>query len=118
MITAGQAEAFARAWLAAWNAHDLAAILAHYSDEVVFHSPRIAELTGEARDKLVGKTELARYWGRGLELLPDLHFEQEALLAGGDSLTILYRNERGRRVAETFLFDETGLVVEGIATYE
>lgn len=118
MIAAGQAEAFAKAWLAAWNARDLAAILAHYSDDVVFHSPRIAELTGEARDKLVGKAELARYWTRGLELLPDLHFEQEALLVGSDSLTILYRNERQRRVAETFLFDGAGFVVEGIATYE
>ena len=35
------AERFAAAWIAAWNSHDLARILAHYTEDVVFHSPRI-----------------------------------------------------------------------------
>ena len=36
------ADSFAREWVAAWNDHDLDAVLSHYADGVVFHSPRIA----------------------------------------------------------------------------
>ncbi len=39
-------ESFARDWVAAWNDHDLDAVLAHYADGIVFHSPRIAQVMG------------------------------------------------------------------------
>ena len=31
------AERFAREWVRAWNQRDLAAVLAHYAEDVVFH---------------------------------------------------------------------------------
>ena len=34
-----QARRFTETWLRDWNTHDLDAILAHYSDDVVFTSP-------------------------------------------------------------------------------
>ena len=34
-----RAQRFAEHWYAAWNAHDLTAILAHYADDVEMVSP-------------------------------------------------------------------------------
>ena len=39
MLTNDEAREFAGHWISAWNAHDLAAILSHYSNEVVLTSP-------------------------------------------------------------------------------
>jgi ketosteroid isomerase-like protein len=46
MISPDDAQTFAREWVKAWNDHDLEAILAHYADDVVFHSPRFEKASG------------------------------------------------------------------------
>ena len=117
MLDREWAEQFAADWISAWNAHDLDAILRHYAQDVVFHSPRIALVMGEAVDSVAGKPALARYWGRALAQSKDLRFTADRLYVGSDSLTIAYRNHRNQSVAETFVFDATGLVNESIATY-
>ena len=117
MIDRAFAERFAAEWIEAWNAHDLDAILAHYSDSVVFHSPRIALVVNEKIDFVAGKPALARYWGKALASAKDLHFTFDRLYVGSDSLTIAYRNHRGQNASETFVFDAAGLVKESIATY-
>ena len=53
MIDADKAQAFAREWVKAWNDHDLEAILSHYAEDVVFHSPRIRMVTGKDVDSVV-----------------------------------------------------------------
>ena len=117
MIDRAFAEHFAADWIKVWNAHDLDAILAHYADDIVFHSPRIAVVMGEQIDFVAGKIALARYWGKALSIAKDLHFTFDRLYLGSDSLTIAYRNQRGQNAAETFVFDSAGLVKESIATY-
>lgn len=117
MIDADKAQAFAREWVKAWNDHDLEAILSHYAEDVVFHSPRIRMVTGRDVDLVSGKAELRAYWGAALERLRNLYFEIDQVLAGSDSLTILYTNERSQQVAETFVFGSGGKVVRSIATY-
>jgi ketosteroid isomerase-like protein len=118
MIDRAFAERFAEEWIAAWNAHDLDAILSHYADDIVFRSPRIALVMSERVDFVSSKPALARYWGKALALAKDLHFTFDRLYVGGDSLTIAYRNHRNQNAAETFVFGKQGLVVESIATYE
>ena len=110
------AEHFAAEWLSAWNARDLDAILRHYADDIEFHSPRIAAVTGRDVDAVRGKEELRAYWTAGLAAAPDLHFVLERVLVGSDALTILYRNHRGQQVAETFVFED-GTVVCSLAAY-
>ena len=117
MIDRAFAERFAKEWIEAWNAHDLDAILSHYADDVVFHSPRIAQVMGEPVAFVAGKPTLARYWGKALANAKDLHFTFDRLYIGSDSLTIAYRNHRGQNAAETFVFDDARLVKESIATY-
>jgi ketosteroid isomerase-like protein len=108
--------AFAQAWIAAWNAHDLDAILSHYAVSIVFLSPYAERVTGSGR--IEGIEPLRAYWQRGLQLNADLHFELEAVLVGYGTVTILYRNHRGQRVAETVEFDGAGKVVRSYACYE
>jgi ketosteroid isomerase-like protein len=114
-MTQPDAETFAQHWLAAWNAHDLDAILAHYGPAIEFLSPVAREIVGEGRVR--GLDALRAYWRRGLERNPQLRFELVQALAGEDCATILYRNHRGQLAAETFEFGADGRVVRAFACY-
>lgn len=117
MIDADFARRFAREWVQAWNDHDLDAILSHYAEDVVFHSPRIRVVTKRDVDFLFGKAELRAYWGQALSLLRDLFFEVDQVLVGSDALTILYTNERSQYVGETFIFNDAGKVARSVSAY-
>ncbi|MFH8381828.1 nuclear transport factor 2 family protein [Kitasatospora sp. NPDC018058] len=107
---------FAQDWAAAWNSHDLERILAHYTDDIVFASPRIVEIIGDPAGEVRGKDALRVYWAKGLEYLPDLHFTVEDVRSSVDTLVINYRNERGQAVAEVLTFRD-GLVCRGFGAY-
>jgi hypothetical protein len=108
---------FSSAWEAAWNAHDLDAVLAHFADKVVFYSPYAAQVLPETGGVLHCKDELRRYWEEGLRLVPDLRFAVEGVNAGVSSLVLHYRNQRDVLVDEVLIFDDAGLVTEGHGTY-
>lgn len=114
-MTIDEAEAFAHEWIAAWNAHDLERVLAHYADDVVFLSPVAEQVTGDGR--VTGKAALRAYWTRALAARPDLKFELTDVRAGFSCLTILYANHRGQQAAETCEFDDAGRVVRAFACY-
>jgi hypothetical protein len=59
----------AREWVAAWNAHDLDAIMAHYEDAIESTSPVAAQLLGVADGRVVGKASLWAYFRRGWKLI-------------------------------------------------
>lgn len=109
-------ETFCRHWLAAWNGHDLGAVLAHFDENVVFTSPIAAQLVAGSQGVLRGKAALAAYWTEGLRRIPDLRFTIDAIYAGVDTLVIQYRNQKGVAVSEVLRF-EGGLVKEGHGTY-
>jgi len=117
MISPDDAQVFARDWVKAWNDHDLDAILAHYADDVVFHSPRIRIVTGQDVAALNGKAALGDYWGKALDLARDLYFEVDQVFTGSDALTILYTNHRQQQVTETFVLAADGKVVRSVAAY-
>jgi hypothetical protein len=110
------AHRFASDWLDAWNAHDLDAILGHYSDDVVFTSPLALRIVEGSNGVIRGKTALRGYWSEGLARNPDLHFEIEGLYVGVNTVVIQYRNHSGGLVNEVLTFDGP-LVNEGHATY-
>lgn len=107
---------FAEGWIAAWNRHDLDAVLKHFSDEVEFASPLIRQYAGEPSGKLIGKDAVRAYWQTALSRIPHLHFELVHVLTGIDCLTILYRGHRGLS-AEVFQFGADGRVVRAQALY-
>lgn len=111
------AQAFAADWLDAWNAHDLERLMAHYAEDVVFTSPFGDRVIPGSGGVFRGKPALRAYWARGLELIPDLHFEVVALFAGVTSVVIEYRNQAGGVVAEVLVFGDDGLIHEGHGNY-
>ena len=111
------ANAFTHEWLDAWNCRALDAILGHYAQDVVFHSPRIRIVTGRDVDTLRGKAALRDYWARAIAAAPTLHFTHRATFLSSDAITILYDNHREERVAETFVFNAGRLVQESVAAY-
>lgn len=117
MIDTDFATAFARDWAKAWNDHDIEAILSHYAEDIVFHSPRIRLVTGRDVDFVFGKAALRDYWSRALEASRDLFFEIDRVHVGSDALTILYTNQRQQSVAETFVFGPERTVKASIAAY-
>jgi hypothetical protein len=111
------AERFAAQWIEAWNTHDLAAVLAHYSDDFEMSSPYIMQIAGEPSGTLRGKPAVADYWKKALALMPDLKFELLSVLVGVNSITLYYKGARGRLVAEVVHFAADGKVVRAYAHY-
>jgi len=110
--------AFAQRYYEAWSARDLDAILALYAEDIEFSSPYIAAL-GFSHDGVIhGKAMLRAYVERALERAPQLTFTPEALLVGARGHTLIYRNHRGERAAETHELDSAGLIVRADATYQ
>jgi hypothetical protein len=117
-MTCEEALRFAEGWAAAWNAHDLGRVLAHYSDDFEMTSPFIARLMGEPGCTLKGKGQVEAYWRRALERLPDLQFEVLDVFTGVGSLVIHYKAVLGLRACEVFFFDGEGKVYKAAAHYD
>jgi hypothetical protein len=110
-----EAQAFAQQWVKDWNAHDVDALLEHFTDDVVFTSPVAIRILG-GDGVIRGKAALRKYWSEGIRLIPDLHFEVLALYVGIKTLVINYRNQAGGVVSEVLTFEGTQ-VKEGHGTY-
>ena len=117
MLTAERAEALAQEWVAAWNAHELDAILQHYADDVAFTSPFVARLVGPGQDTVHGKAALRDYFARGLAAYPDLRFHLRSVLVGVDRVTLYYASVGGRLAAEVMQLDAEGRVARVLAHY-
>ena len=116
-MTKEDAGTFANHWIAAWNAHDLEAILSHYDDAIELTSPVSAKLLGASGGKVVGKANLRVYFQRGLAAYPELHFHLEDVLWGVSSIVLYYVNQRGTRTAEFMELSANGKVVRVVANY-
>jgi ketosteroid isomerase-like protein len=112
-----RAQVFADGWYAAWNSHDLDAILELYADDVKMTSPLVQTLTGREDGSIAGKEALRAYFEAGLEKYPDLRFEPIALFAGVDSLVLQYRSAAGNLAAEVVFLDDENRVSRYFAHY-
>jgi ketosteroid isomerase-like protein len=96
----------ARAWLRAFNAHDVPALLTLYDDAATHTSPKIRALHPDTGGKLVGKPALATWWQDAIARLPTLRYEETALTASDDRVFLEYvRHVAGEApmfVAEVF----------------
>lgn len=112
------ANEFAKDWIDSWNAHDLDAILAHYTDDFLMTSPAIVQITGETSGQLQGKKEVGGYWRKALNKYPELKFELLSVKLGVRSMIINYKGLKGQRVSEILHFNMQGRVYEAEALYE
>ena len=109
--------ALGRRWIEAWNSHDLERVLALYAEEAVMTSDRIPALGFAASGTLHGKANLRAYWGKGLPLIPNLHFTLIDTYVSPDSVVVFYQNERGKKVCEYLRLDAEAKIVQGSANH-
>ena len=117
MITESEVKGFARQWVAAWNSHDLDAIMSHYDVDVVLISPVAAKILDRPSGTVEGDAALRNYFKRGLELYPNLRFELLDVMCGLASIVVLYKNQRGARTAEFMEFGKNGKIIRVVANY-
>lgn len=110
------ARRFADRWAADWNAGDVDGLLSHFADDAVFTSPLAVRVVPGSGGVLRGKDAIRAYWTAGLERIPGLHFDVEAVFAGVSTVVIRYRNHTGAVACEVLTFDGP-LVVAGHGTY-
>ena len=70
-----------KAFLEAFNRHDLDAIMSFFADECVFYMPRGV---GPRGDKYVGKTDVRAGLARRFAGIPNVHYGEDAHWVGGD----------------------------------
>ena len=116
-MTKDEAWELANHWVAAWNSHDLDAIMAHYEDAIELTSPVAARLLGTSDGKVVGKANLRAYFQRGLEAFPELNFRLEDVLWGINSVVLYYTNQKGTRTGEFMELSAAGKVARVVANY-
>jgi len=112
-----EAEEFAPKWIAAWNSHNLDAILSHYDDDVVLTSPVAAAMLNLPSGTVEGKLALRDYFKRGLEMYPNLEFELLDVMRGLGSMVICYRNQKGTKTAEFMELAASGKIIRVVANY-
>jgi ketosteroid isomerase-like protein len=114
---ASELAALGREWVAAWNSRDLERVLAFYSDDAEMTSVRIPEFVGEPSGTLRGKDALRAYWGKGLPLIPNLHFTLIDTFVSPDSVVVFYQNELGGKICEYLRLDAAGKIRQGSANH-
>ena len=110
------AQQFARDWCAAWNRHDVEAVLDHFHEDVIFTSPVAQRVVPKTGGVVRGKAALRDYWTQALSKMDDLHFTVICVYAGVDAVVIHYRNQREEEVCEVLEF-EGERVRQGHGTY-
>ncbi len=107
-----EAEQIAKAWTEAWNNDDLDAMLAHYADDVVFHSPFVKLLTQDGSTMIRGKAALREYLEKGKEAYPHDRFQLHRTGIGAGSIVLNYISVNGMLANEIHVLNEEGKAVE------
>ena len=112
------ARAFADCWISEWNRKDVEAMLDHFSENVIFTSPRAKGIVGSSSAK--GKSSLREYWTKAIDRIQAIHFTLDYVISQGDRMSIVYIAEidgRRMRCVEFMVFGDDGLVREGEAMH-
>lgn len=111
------AQQFAKEWITGWNNHDIAQVLAHYSDDFEMTSPMIIQFANQQSGVLSGKAAIMNYWTQALQAMPQLHFTLLNVLTGVNTITLYYQGVNGL-VAEVFHFNNEQKVIKAYAHYQ
>lgn len=118
MLTREFAASFAEGWIAAWNAHDMGRILAHYTDDFEMTTPYIVSLMAVPSGTLKGKELVRDYWTKALARRPALRFNLQRVTFGVDSLALHFNSETGHHSVEWFFFGPDGRVAKSLAHHD
>ncbi|MBK6754162.1 MAG: nuclear transport factor 2 family protein [Flavobacteriales bacterium] len=94
----------ARRWFAAFNAHDLEALLALYADDAQHFSPKLKVRQPETNGLILGKAALRAWWRDAFDRLPSLRYDVVKLTADEEQVFMEYtrhvQGEEDLRVGE------------------
>ncbi len=80
----------ARAWLRAFNAHDVVSLVALYDEHATHTSPKLRVQRPETGGKVQGKDALTAWWTDAMTRLPGLRYEATSLTADDDRVFLEY----------------------------
>ena len=83
-------EAIAKAWLDAFNAHDLEKLLSLYDDNAKHFSPKLKIRRPETNGLVTGKTALRDWWRDAFDRLPTLRYRVTSLTANDERVFMEY----------------------------
>jgi hypothetical protein len=118
LITEAFAQKFAASWYAAWNAHDVDAIMGHYAPTIEHSSPFIKRYNGTDDTSLRGIDAVRDYFARALVRNPTLAFIPQHVTVGLESVTLIYTRMTGDLAAEIFFFDDEGKITRSVSHYK
>ncbi|MDX2012909.1 MAG: nuclear transport factor 2 family protein [Myxococcaceae bacterium] len=111
-------DALGRAWLDAFNAHDVERLVSLYAEGCTHTSPKIRALHPETGGQLVGKAALRAWWSDAIRRLPGLRYELVRLTANDERVVLEYLrhapNEAPMPVAEAFDVREGRIVASRV----
>lgn len=116
-LTPEQARAFADSWYAAWNAHDIDAIMAHYDPRIEHSSPFIKRYNNSDDTAIVGIANVRDYFARALQRNPTLRFDPMHVTTGLESVILVYRRMSGDLAAEVFFLNTAGKIEVSVSHY-
>lgn len=106
--------ALARAWLKAFNARDLEALVGLYAANAVHTSPKLRVRMPETKGEIAGAAALRAWWKDSMERLPGMHYAEQHLTASGNRVFMEYlRTTPGEDplvVAEVLVTGEDGKI--------
>lgn len=111
------AQAFADRWYAAWNSHNVDAIMACYDDAIEHSSPFIKRYNNTDERALVGIAAVRDYFARALVRNPTLRFDPLHVTTGLESVILVYRRMNGDLAAELFVLSAQGKILRSISHY-
>ena len=86
-------EHIAHAWFAAFNAHDLEALLTLYAEDAEHFSPKLLVRRPETGGRVKGKEELRAWWRDAFDRLPTLHYKVTSLTANDQRVFMEYTRQ-------------------------
>jgi ketosteroid isomerase-like protein len=99
-------QALGRAWLAAFNAKDLDALVGLYADDCTHTSPKLRVQRPESGGAIRGKAALRAWWADAFARLPGLRYDELTVTADGARVILEYTrvapDEPPYPVAEAF----------------
>lgn len=101
-------------WFAAFNAHDLEALLALYAEDAQHYSPKLKARQPATNGLIRGKTALRAWWQDAFDRLPSLRYEVIKLTSDEEQVFMEYirhvEGEENLRVGEVLEIRD-GLIV-------
>ncbi len=105
----------AKKWFAAFNAHNLEALLSLYDENAIHFSPKLKVNYPETEGLIKGKNALRIWWQESFQKLPTLKYEPEQIICEGENVFMRYKRsvaDQPEMIVGETLRIEKNLIVE------